>query len=62
MSALEKFREHESLVDDYGHVKAALLHMPGATDDGMYIHITCEIIDVKEARALRDWLNKVLPT
>ena len=61
MSAPKKFREHESLVDDYGHVKAALLRMPGATDDGAYIHVACEIIDVKEARALRDWLNEVLP-
>ena len=61
MSAPEKFRQHASFLDDYGHVKAALIHMPGAADDGAYIHIACEIIDVKEARALRDWLNEVLP-
>ena len=61
MSALEKFRDHESFLDDYGHAKAALLRMRDATDNGMYIHVACEIIDVKEARALRDWLNEVLP-
>ena len=51
----ERFREVEPLRDAGGLLMA---HIWSKTQ---WIYLSAKVIDIEEARALRDWLNKALP-
>ena len=55
MSEQEKFREVEPLRDAGG------LLMTSARSETQWIYPSSAILDIAEARALRDWLDKALP-
>ena len=62
MTAPEKFRLAKSLKDAQQNVIAKVIRV--SKDDG-FDRLLCEVcgvaIDMREARALRDWLTEVLP-
>ena len=62
MSKPEKFREAEPLRDLNGNPLCIVLHLLGAKQ---FDQLRCVVfgctLDVQEARALRDWLNEVIP-
>ena len=51
----ERFREVEPLRDAGGLLMA---HIWSKTQ---WIYLSAKVIDIEEARALRDWLTKALP-
>ena len=62
MSALEKFREAEPLRDLNDNPLCSVLQAAGHKKfDRLHCLVFGCMLDVKEARALRDWLNEVLP-
>ena len=62
MSAPEKFREAEPLKDVQQNVLAKVIRAPSDLRFDRTLCNVCGIaLNMKEARALRDWLTEVLP-
>ena len=62
MSAPEKFREAEPFEDDEHGLVALLVRWDGRPPSNDRLCEVCGVaFTVPEARALRNWLNKVLP-
>ena len=62
MSKPEKFREAEPLRDLNDNALCSVMHLAGAKkfDQLRCVVFGCQLA-VPEARALRDWLNEVIP-
>ena len=62
MNDLEKFREAEPLKGIGQTVLARVIREPSYSPYACaFCCIFGSVLDVKDARALRDWLNEVLP-